>query len=219
MLLIASPDEEVKGSMDITFLNYTTQGEDNPDEKLRGNRAKHLGRVAAEYTQLLYHVRKARSEHCVFVEQIQWRIDRVRSTLSSDLDQLFTQTVLLLADSKGGNRGSELEKSKWIADLTECLRTYDILGLWRDAEDVIRQEVVRNFVKKVLRLPIFNDRKLSSLDDIPRCPYGSPFAHCSSYAHSHCWPWTLDFRQISASNTMHTVHGVCPQTTCSTEFG
>lgn len=36
MLLIASPDEEVKGSMDITasnFLNYTTQGEDNPDEK------------------------------------------------------------------------------------------------------------------------------------------------------------------------------------------
>lgn len=36
MLLIASPDEEVKGSMDITasnFLSYTTQGEDNPDEK------------------------------------------------------------------------------------------------------------------------------------------------------------------------------------------
>lgn len=36
MLLIASPDDEVKGSMDITtsnFLNYTTQGEDNPDEK------------------------------------------------------------------------------------------------------------------------------------------------------------------------------------------
>jgi len=55
----------------------------------------------------------------------------------------------LLTDPKGENRGSELEKSKWIADLTECLRTYDILGLWRDAEDVIRQEVVRNFVKKV----------------------------------------------------------------------
>ena len=55
----------------------------------------------------------------------------------------------MLVDSKGENRGSELEKNKWIADLAECLRTYDILGLWRDAEDVIRQEVVRNFVKKV----------------------------------------------------------------------
>ena len=36
MLLIASPDEEAKGSMDITpsnFVNYTTQGEDSPDEK------------------------------------------------------------------------------------------------------------------------------------------------------------------------------------------
>ena len=35
------------------------------------------------------------------------------------------------------------------ADLAECLRTYDILGLWRDAEDVLRREVVRGFVKKV----------------------------------------------------------------------
>lgn len=36
-----------------------------------------------------------------------------------------------------------------MADLTECLRTYDMLGLWRDAEDVVRREVVRDFVKKV----------------------------------------------------------------------
>ena len=44
---------------------------------------------------------------------------------------------------------SEIEKSKLYADVTECLRTYDVLGLWRDAEDVIRREVVRDFVKKV----------------------------------------------------------------------
>lgn len=36
--------------------------------------------------------------------------------------------------------------------MTECLRTYDILGLWPDAEDVLRREVVRDFVKKVCRL-------------------------------------------------------------------
>lgn len=44
---------------------------------------------------------------------------------------------------------SEGEKAKLTADLTECLRTYDMLGLWRDAEDVVRREVVRDFVKKV----------------------------------------------------------------------
>ena len=44
---------------------------------------------------------------------------------------------------------TEIEKSKLYADVTECLRTYDVLGLWRDAEDVLRREVVREFVKKV----------------------------------------------------------------------
>ena len=44
---------------------------------------------------------------------------------------------------------TEIEKSKLYAGVTECLRTYDVLGLWRDAEDVLRREVVREFVKKV----------------------------------------------------------------------
>lgn len=42
-----------------------------------------------------------------------------------------------------------MEKAKLNADLTECLRTYDVLGLWRDAEDVLQREVVRGFIKKV----------------------------------------------------------------------
>jgi conserved oligomeric Golgi complex subunit 2 len=37
-------------------------------------------------------------------------------------------------------------------DLMECLRTYDLLGLWRDAEDVLRREVVRRFVRKVNKI-------------------------------------------------------------------
>lgn len=77
------------------------------------------------------------------------RIDRVHATLSSDLDQLFAQTLALIIDSKAENKVSELEKNKWMADLTECLRTYDALGLWRDAENILRREIVRPFVKKV----------------------------------------------------------------------
>jgi hypothetical protein len=129
----------------------------------RSNRAKHLGRVAAEYTQLLYHASKAREEKCVFVDEIQWvcellrpslsakillpqRIDRIQSTLSSDLDHLFASTLITLT---GEGKLSEVEKMKLNADLTECLCTYDVLGLWRDAEDVLRREVVRGFIKKV----------------------------------------------------------------------
>ena len=29
------------------------------------------------------------------------------------------------------------------------MKTYDMLGLWRDAEDVLRRDVVRSFIKKV----------------------------------------------------------------------
>lgn len=36
------------------------------------NKAKHLNRVAAEYTQLLYHASKARMEKCAFIDEIQW---------------------------------------------------------------------------------------------------------------------------------------------------
>lgn len=43
----------------------------------------------------------------------------------------------------------EIERAKLTADLTECLKTYDVMGLWRDAEEVLRKEVVRGFVKKV----------------------------------------------------------------------
>jgi hypothetical protein len=77
------------------------------------------------------------------------RIDRIRSTLSSDLDHLFSSTLLTLTDGKADGKLTEVEKAKSIADLTECLKTYDAMGLWRDAEDVLRRDVVRRFVKKV----------------------------------------------------------------------
>ena len=80
------------------------------------------------------------------------RIDRIKSTLSSDLDHLFSSTLVALVEGKEAGklvRASEADKARWLGDVTECLRTYDILGLWRDAEEVIRTDVVREFVKKV----------------------------------------------------------------------
>lgn len=74
---------------------------------------------------------------------------------------MFGATLLAVTSGPGKGKEkavvvgtSEGEKAKLMADLTECLRTYDILGLWRDAEDVIRREVVRDFVKKVRRIAL-----------------------------------------------------------------
>ncbi|KAL1672422.1 hypothetical protein EV122DRAFT_271632 [Schizophyllum commune] len=142
LLSITTEQESSEGSS--SQLTYGI--EESTEDKDRTSQAKHLSRVAAEYNQLLYHVNKARSEKCVFVDQIQWRIDRIQSSLSSDLDHLFSNLLSGLADGKV----SELNKAKWTSDLTECLRTYDMLGLWRDAEDILRRDVVRAYVKKAI---------------------------------------------------------------------
>ena len=65
-------------------------------------------------------------------------MDRIKSTLFSDLDKAFA--IALTSDT---------DKTKSMADVLECLRTYDVLGLWREAEEIIRRNVVDPFVKKV----------------------------------------------------------------------
>ncbi|KAG6832592.1 hypothetical protein H0H92_014428 [Tricholoma furcatifolium] len=148
LLLISHPEHATIGSADSNPLISVSQldkSEESVEHRSRDNRAKHLGRIAAEYMQLLYHASKARADKCVFVDEMQWRIDRIQSTISSDLDHVFAQTLVALTDGKGEGRVAEVEKTKLLADVMECLRTYDILGLWRDAEDVLRKEVVRGF--------------------------------------------------------------------------
>ncbi|KAG8931544.1 hypothetical protein FRC02_002532 [Tulasnella sp. 418] len=88
LLMISSPQDSVAGvSMTSTDLanvgmrdggglsiglQLTGADDDNRDDRSRPGQAKHLARVATEYTQLLYHAQKARSEKCAFVEEVQW---------------------------------------------------------------------------------------------------------------------------------------------------
>ncbi|KAH8107892.1 COG complex component [Cristinia sonorae] len=145
LLLIAAPSDEA------ALTTTHEQETDKLDERTRGNRAKHLSRVAAEYNQLLYHISKAQAQKSAFVQEIQWRIDRIKSTLSADLDHLFSVTIIALTEGKVPGREtklSESDRAKWLSDAAECLRTYDALGQWRDAEEVLRRDIVRDFVKK-----------------------------------------------------------------------
>ncbi|KDQ21263.1 hypothetical protein BOTBODRAFT_197088 [Botryobasidium botryosum FD-172 SS1] len=190
LLLIPSPQDAVDGqprplvdhsSMGVrdvngllTFGTPTNTGEDEPqEERSRRGRAKHLSRVAAEYTQLLYHAEKARSEKCAFVDQLQWRMDRIKSTLSKDLDHLFS-TILSSLTSSTASETSSGERARWTAELTECISTYDVLGSWSDAEEVIRRDLVRPFVKKT----IFSGALSAPLSPIiPRTPFPNPSAY------------------------------------------
>ncbi|EPQ57242.1 hypothetical protein GLOTRDRAFT_137615 [Gloeophyllum trabeum ATCC 11539] len=155
LLLITLPENEASGDLAHRVSPHLSI-QDEPEtreDRVRGRRAKHLSRVSSEYTQLLYHVTKAEEQKSAFVDEIRWRVDRIRSTLSSDLDHLFGSTLTALVEGREegkAGKATELERAKWMADLTECLKSYDMLGLWRDAEDVLRREVVRGFVKNTI---------------------------------------------------------------------
>ncbi|EIW83330.1 COG complex component [Coniophora puteana RWD-64-598 SS2] len=122
---------------------------ETPDLAARGNRAKHLSRAAAEYSQLTYHVSKAKDDDCAFINEIQWRVDRIQSTLSSDLDHVFSAAVTVMATSKD-TKTSEIERTKAFADVSECLRIYDNLGLWRNSENILRRDLMQDFLRKTV---------------------------------------------------------------------
>ncbi|EJD02931.1 COG complex component [Fomitiporia mediterranea MF3/22] len=155
LLLISSPQEGNPPGQS-SYLERCLSGDDITDDKsTKGKRAKHLLRIATEYNQLLYHTNKASKKNCSFVAESQWRIERIKSTLSSDLEHHFAITLLSLTSNDKTSavakaRQPETEHAKLLSDLVDCLRAYDMLGLWRDAEDIIRREVVRGFVKKTI---------------------------------------------------------------------
>ncbi|KAI0645260.1 oligomeric golgi complex component, COG2-domain-containing protein [Trametes meyenii] len=121
LLLISSPEDEDKEPSTVVTMPLSTQADTDADDR-QGNRAKHIARVAAEYTQLLCHVSRVYTEPCAFIDESQW------STLSSDLDHLFATTL-------GALMGRKEQSGRPIK---------------RDAEDVIRCEVLREFIKKMI---------------------------------------------------------------------
>ncbi|KAJ3803011.1 COG complex component [Lentinula aff. detonsa] len=159
-------------------VSSTSNSLESIEERSPANKAKHLNRAAAEYTQLLYHASKARSEHCAFVDEIQWKIDRIQSSLSSDLDALFALTLSAMA---GEAKLSDLDKNKILPDLTECIRTYDVLGLWRDAEEILRSVMMRPFIRKTVFAGALSAPHSPLLPHTPfRSSVGSGFPNSSS---------------------------------------
>ena len=74
-----------------------------------------VSRVAAEYTQVVYLLGKARAEACSVVETISGRVDSIRTRLSVELSKLLLDAL----DDDG--------------DLRQVLRTYELVEGWEDA--------------------------------------------------------------------------------------
>ncbi|KAL4073878.1 oligomeric golgi complex component, COG2-domain-containing protein [Scleroderma citrinum] len=147
--LLLIPQSEDASNQPKIFAAHLAGSSHSSPVKIQGSRSKHLSRVGMEYTQLLYHISKARAEKCAYVNAIQERVDCIRRTLTSDLNHHFSSTLLSIIDT-GDGKIQDLEKAKAASELTECLRVYDNLCLWRTAEEIIKKNVVQPFIRKTL---------------------------------------------------------------------
>lgn len=69
--------------------------------------------------------------------------------MRSDLDRFLVDTLHALIGPSDSLKHAGLEKARLSSDLSDCLKIYDMLCAWPDAEEIVRREVVRGFVKKV----------------------------------------------------------------------
>ncbi|TYJ52897.1 hypothetical protein B9479_006485 [Cryptococcus floricola] len=96
---------------------------DQPHHDEQG-KGKLVGRVASEYTQVVYLLNKAKAEGCAIVDVVQERISKIKKRISDDLS-----TVLV----------TELQNQDK-AGLKHCLRIYELIEGWEEAEEVIRKD-------------------------------------------------------------------------------
>lgn len=97
------------------------------------NSVKRIERVAVEYNQMLYLVNKGKD--MPFVDEINWRITRIKDTLSRDLALALRETLQDLT-SNGPS-----PKTKFA--LTQVFRTYALIDQTSEAEQVIRDAMVK----------------------------------------------------------------------------
>ncbi|CAE6448860.1 unnamed protein product [Rhizoctonia solani] len=145
--------------------------EDDTDPKLRAGYAKHLSRAAGELSQVLYLTDKARENGCALVDTLQFRVDRITSTLSRDLDHHLSSTLRALTDSSTMPSAVSSERARLTSELVECFKIYDALKMWREAEDVVRRELIRPFIKKTIH-PASLTAPQSPI--LPRTPFAHP---------------------------------------------
>ncbi|KAI8800635.1 oligomeric golgi complex component, COG2-domain-containing protein [Cladochytrium replicatum] len=105
------------------------------DESL--NDGKLIERVAIEYNQLQYLVSKGKD--LPFVTNIEWRINRIRDTLTTSLSRSLKSAIQTAMETPGAAA---------TASLTQFLRTYVLIDRIAEAEEAMRYTIIRPFIKK-----------------------------------------------------------------------
>ncbi|CAB4405568.1 unnamed protein product [Rhizophagus irregularis] len=110
-----------------------------------GNNAKQIERVAIEYNQMQYLVNKGKG--LPFVENIDWRITRIKNTLRTNLSSALRSALQTIKDQSNASKET----------LTQILRTYALIDQTMSAEEVIREELVAPFIQETVKQSVLEN--------------------------------------------------------------
>ncbi|CAG8507539.1 9713_t:CDS:10 [Paraglomus brasilianum] len=133
--LLINIHESVR-KVEVLLLINSENGSSLLSDNGSGGNAKQIERVAVEFNQMQYLVN--RGQGLAFVENIDWRIKRIKETLRTNL------TAALRSALQGIKNNSNYASSR--DTLTQILRTYALIDQTAAAEEVIREELVAPFV-------------------------------------------------------------------------
>ena len=134
------------------------------------------------------------------------RIDRIKETLSRDLDQLFGNAIHTLVTP--GSELSVQERARIMADISECFKSYDTLGTQEDAEEILTAKIMRPFVNRVRLLSILfhiwsSDNQADNLHWSFGCPtFPRHATHTLPFSAPLCRWW----RNSYSRHAIHAIH-------------
>ncbi|EGF99797.1 uncharacterized protein MELLADRAFT_68338 [Melampsora larici-populina 98AG31] len=124
---------------------------------------KRIERIVFEFNQMLYLVSKASDLN--YVSNLKPRIDQITQVLHRQLDSLLGNILI--------SPKSDLNKKD---RLMECLRAYETLGAVKEAEELIKQELVLPGLRKLIHQNSLNSGSRSPV--LPRSPESTRFPNC-----------------------------------------
>nr|CAG8566890.1 6596_t:CDS:10 [Entrophospora candida] len=159
--------------------------------------AKQIERVAIEYNQMQYLVSKGKG--LPFVENIDWRIVRIKDTLRTNLSSELRSALQIAKNQSQDGTSKET--------LTQILRTYALIDHTKAAEQVIKEELVAPFIKETVVRQAFENpssqiqskyllSSKNSSSSLPHSPIRKSSKSYSFPAYSK-EPLTLIFKEIS----------------------
>ncbi|TPX32873.1 hypothetical protein SmJEL517_g04076 [Synchytrium microbalum] len=136
--------------------SYTPPSGENGADVLANDDGKLIERVAIEFNQLQFFV--TRGSNLPYVSNIEWRIARIKDTLTSNLSKALKAAYLKVISRPTDNVAA--------TTLAQYLRTYVLIDKIKDAEEVFNEAVVSPFSRKLMKTHTsseFNPQAMPSL--------------------------------------------------------